>query len=598
MQYTGNSTLFPAWFEEFLQHLSLDRVLTDVRWLATEAPERLSGTNQADRAAKYVGSQLADAGIEVHFDEVPGFLSLPESASLTLLSPEHDDIEAWPFAHSGSTQEPRAGDVVYLGSGGEDDYAGVDVAGKIVLVELSYAPPRPEKVRLAASHGALGVVMMNWGEDDSILIPHGTCKPVWGNPEPGDMGQMPDLPAIGISRRDGVRIRNLVQGGNLVHVVLESRTSRSWRTMLQPRAIIRAPEASNPDGEIVILCGHMDSWPVGATDNATGNAVVIELARGLYRIRERLRRDVWLLFWQGHENGIMAGSSWFVDHFWDELKDQAVAHLNLDTPGMIDSSVWRTNSSSELVRFHEAIEVALLEDRPRIRGRVPRTGDQSFFGLGVPSLTGRTTHTTEQIARWNGATLGWWYHSKEDTLDKIDTELLAVAMRVYAGYAVALTTQPILPYDFRLATEEIRHQLLELEEELLGSPELITALDLGSALASCDRLMAAAEKVAQSGLPNGVTDDVLTSQWNKTMMAVARVLIPVKHTVKGRYGQDSYGLSATASELPGLHDLHHLARLSASSQGYHQLLTAVRRQRNRLVDAVQDAAKLLESLPS
>lgn len=62
-------------------------------------------------------------------------------------------MPAWPCCHINSTPpEGQEFEVVYLGSGGEEDYAGKDVAGKAVLVEVSYAPATPEKAMLASEH--------------------------------------------------------------------------------------------------------------------------------------------------------------------------------------------------------------------------------------------------------------------------------------------------------------------------------------------------------------------------------------------------------------------------------------------------------------
>ena len=44
-----------------------------------------------------------------------------------------------------------------------EDYIDKDPRGKIVLVEVSYAPATPEKARIAAEKGTIGIVCINWG---------------------------------------------------------------------------------------------------------------------------------------------------------------------------------------------------------------------------------------------------------------------------------------------------------------------------------------------------------------------------------------------------------------------------------------------------
>ena len=77
--------------------------------------------------------------------------------------------------------------MVYLGSGGEEDYAGKDVAGKAVLVEVSYAPATPEKAMLASEHHAAAMICMNWGTTEHELICNRGLKAVWGKPYTGEL---------------------------------------------------------------------------------------------------------------------------------------------------------------------------------------------------------------------------------------------------------------------------------------------------------------------------------------------------------------------------------------------------------------------------
>ena len=71
-----------------------------------------------------------------------------------------------------------------------------------------------------------------------------------------------------------------------------------------------------------------------ATDNAAGNACIMELARVFQQHRDKLRRGLVCGFWTGHETGTMIGSSWFVDRNSDRLRKHAVAYLQIDQPSL------------------------------------------------------------------------------------------------------------------------------------------------------------------------------------------------------------------------------------------------------------------------
>lgn len=79
------------------------------------------------------------------------------------------------------------------------------------------------------------------------------------------------------------------------------------------------------------MSSHYDSWDYGVTDNATGNAAVLELARVLSQ--KQLRRGVKIAWWPAHSNGRYAGSTWYCDEQFEDLDARCVALVNMDSPG-------------------------------------------------------------------------------------------------------------------------------------------------------------------------------------------------------------------------------------------------------------------------
>jgi len=69
--------------------------------------------------------------------------------------------------------------------------------------------------------------------------------------------------------------------------------------------------------EIVMIGAHLDSWHTGtgATDNAAGSAVMIEVMRILKTLNLRLDRTVRLALWSGEEQGILGSRAYVTDHF-------------------------------------------------------------------------------------------------------------------------------------------------------------------------------------------------------------------------------------------------------------------------------------------
>jgi hypothetical protein len=190
--------------------LSEARANEHISFLAEEVGERLAGTDRIAKAAAYIRDQLQRCGLEAWVDRFPIYHSYPGSAALRVTSPEERTIEALPSCHIPSTlDEGISGELVYVGAGGTDDFERVDVRGKIVLADMTWAPPRPEKARIAVEHGAKGIIILNWGTVDNPTIQRAAIKGVWGNPTPETFRQIPKIPAINITKAAGEYLKAL-----------------------------------------------------------------------------------------------------------------------------------------------------------------------------------------------------------------------------------------------------------------------------------------------------------------------------------------------------------------------------------------------------
>ncbi len=182
--------------------------------------------------------------------------------------------------------------------------------GKITLSELSYSPPRPVKVKVAQEHGAIGHVIRGWGPPEYEVISKSEAKWVWGNPTIDDMDDFPKIPALLITKKDGLYLEELTKKGK-VRVRLKARVDTGWRKLIIPVTTIEGKE--EPE-KFILVGGHYDSWGAGVTCNAVGVALLLELARVLAKHKDGLRRSVKIAWWPGHEM-IYLGSTFFNDYF-------------------------------------------------------------------------------------------------------------------------------------------------------------------------------------------------------------------------------------------------------------------------------------------
>ena len=570
--------------------VSAANVKAHVEHITTEIPSRLAGSANAKRMAEYSAAELSKAGVKAEVHELPGLVSFPDKAELRVLAPTELVIEANTLGHSLPTlPDGLAGELMDVASGAFAEYAGRDATGKITLSELSYHPARHEKQRISALMGAAGCVMMNWGHPENTAVPFGSVKPVWGNPTPETFkSEMARLPCIGIARTAGLKLREMLEAGP-VRVWLRANVENGWRPVQ-----ITVGEIAGRSKDFVVVGGHQDSWPgPQATDNAAGNACILELARVFNAERDKLRRGLLAGFWTGHETGTMVGSSWFVDRHWDRLREHAVAYLQIDQPACAGTSRWSSASNVELKRFHQAVEQRLLGNRPFAWRRAVKNGDASFFGLGVPMLAAQGAFTEEELKKSALANLGWWHHSVENTIDKLDFEFMADHLRLYAAYLWELCTAVVLPFEYVSVAEAFIARLEELKPGAEGIG-LAGAIEAAKAFkASATRLEAMAQDWRQRYAGGKLSDEAAADSLNDCMKRLSRALVPLASTAKGSYGHDPYGYTPQGTMIPTLYDVPRYAKLG-DGEARWMLETQLVRDRNRIADALSDAKRLIE----
>jgi hypothetical protein len=580
--------------EAVISEVSAERIRQDVERIVRELPYRAAGSENGRRMAEYSRAALQQAGLtDAAVHELPAIVSFPQHAEFRVESPVELAIQANTLGHSLLTPEDGiSGELVYVGSGAYSDYEGRDVRGKIILTELSYAPARHEKQRIAGQVGAIGAVMMNWGPPDNAAVPFGSVKPVWGNPTPDNFKtEMPTLPCIGIARTVGLRLKDMCAAGP-VRVWFRTHVDNGWRPIQITVGRLPAPARSPEASDFILVGGHQDSWfGEAATDNPSGNACKMELARIFYRHRDKLRRGLMFGFWAAHETGTMAGSAWFCDRHWDELRRHCVAYLQIDQPAIVGTTEWNTASNAELKLFHTEIESRLL-DCPIRWHRAVKNGDASFFGIGIPMFQGEGAYTEAELKQTALASFGWWHHSIENRLDKIDWTAMQTHIRVYAAYLWRLCTEPVLPFRFTPVADEFIGRLDQLREAGAGIG-LDAARDAAGRLR--ERALAldkAAEREAERFRAGSGSEDAAL-MLNGTMKKLSRILVPLQSTAIGTYGHDPYGYTPQTTVIPCLYDVPRLATMPQGPERW-MLETALVRARNRVADGLNDAAEIIE----
>jgi hypothetical protein len=572
---------------EVLAEVSKERCWKHVEWFANVG-EKLSGTPSNERSVDYILSMLKGYGVEAEAPEFQAWLGFPRlfDAEVKVLEPERRDLDCVSLAQCASASVE--GDLVFVEGGGLKDYEGLDAKGKIVLVDFSKPPARPWKNYVAGVlEGAVGMIVISHAGPKRALN-RGTVKSVWGNPIPENIDDVGRVPVVNICREDGEDLMRLLESSP-VRVRMRAEGLRGFRRIRQPMARVAG---STP--EFVLLGSHMDAWGAAATCNALGCASTLEAARLMTKYRSHLRRGLELLWFQGHETGIMTGSTWYVDNFWDELNNNCVAYLNNDTTNMIHSTIYTADGDPVMRDFLVSTVRELAEEegapfREPGASYFPRKyGDQSFYGIGIPSARVQMTFTPEAREEI-GAGGGWWYHSEHDTLDKCDPDTMHMAEKAQTLVLLRLCTLPVLPYRIEALADWMLDALGELEGRAEGKLSLEGLIEKATRFKekgaeldeATSRLSARCEKDVE-----GLEAEIKAA--NGCLMRISHTLNPVNYTLRGRYDQDYYG-AEYVRPIPILQPVSELAAMDPDSTESKALRTKLVRARNAVSDALEEA---------
>ncbi len=530
---TRNSALsaqMPTPATRVTRALSADVYRAHLEYLSDDLLEgRAPATRGGELAAKYIATQFRRLGLEPagdsgsYFHRVPIVALTPDpSLKVTGANPAtlkyRDEYVLWSMRNE--EQVNVAGPAVFVGYGivapewGWNDYAGLDVKGKIVfcLVNdpglhdpaifrgriLTYYGRWTYKIEEAQRQGAAGLVLIHTTE--SATYPWTTVTGSWTGEQVRLERPAGSLVVAGWMR-DEVAGRLFSQGGLDLPALMTQAGKKGFRAVPLPfgiessvRSTIRRSATSNVVArlpgrgrlakEAVLLSGHYDHLGVrapvngdsiynGAEDNASGTAAVLTAAEAFVRSGTETQRSVMFMAVGAEESGLL-GSQAFAANPTIPLKNLA-AVLNMDVMnlygrtrdiaalGMDQSSlggVFTTAAAAEGLRV-------TIDSSSLIRGSFFRSDHFPFAQAGVPALSLESGHDfVDHPAGWGDQQQEEYnekrYHQPQDELLPwfvMDGAIQQIKVVVRTAVAVAnAPTQPTwsATSEFRQAGEARR----------------------------------------------------------------------------------------------------------------------------------------------
>ena len=456
-----------------------DRTLADVRYLADPMREgRGLGLPGLEAAGAYIEARFKGLGLEAAGDKggyrqafvVPTALKIGGDTAIVLDGKPLDAKEYAPLGFS-PPKAQATGELAFAGYGivdkerQRDDYAGLAVRGKVVVVRR-FVPDEPAfaktedkrrfgdlhyKAWVAKEHGAKALVVVDdpappagapsdWKAPDEAALP--SVQPEGY----GDAG----IAVVMLKRATGhaliERLDRKERIPTKIALDLAPQTTDAFNVVGRIAAGVAAKDRLK--GTLVIGAhydhlGHGGRYSlspdstlphVGADDNASGVAGLLEIAKLLAADRAKLRRDVVLVAFSGEESGLL-GSSHFVRSS-DAGKNPALpkksgfAMLNLDMVGRLRENRVTVLGGETAAEWADVVpkacEGARIDCALSPDGGYGPSDQMSFFVAGMPVLHFFTGAHAD-------------YHKPTDTADKINAAGLGQIAFAVAEVAKSVT---------------------------------------------------------------------------------------------------------------------------------------------------------------
>lgn len=464
------------------------RIAAHVRVLADDRMEgRATATRGYDMAAEYVAGQMRALGLwpggpagylqpvpllRGQVDQAACAFELRRGAEVVPLEVGRDVLFSPDFLRTKWTTEAP---LVFVGYGvsapelGHDDFAGLDVRGK-VLVVFRGAPPRfpanerayysngQVKDQLAAARGAIGVLTIT-KPDDEARAPWD--RSMRQNRLPGfrwtDEGGAPANVQAGIefaAQLSPAAEKRVFEGSGRTYeqAVADAESSvvaplpLAW-TMKAVRVtnharvfspnVVGVLRGSDPRlaNECIVVSAHLDhlgiSEPVkgdsinnGAYDNASGTAMMIEVARAFGALKVKPKRSIVFLAVTAEEKGLQ-GSDYFARH---EAPDsmEVVGNVNLDMvlllrplTKVVAVGAQHSSFGPVMERAAAAAGLELVPDPMPAEVVFIRSDQFSFIKQGIPAVfpvSGNDGSATgrDEVGHWRTD----HYHSPSDDMSQ------------------------------------------------------------------------------------------------------------------------------------------------------------------------------------
>lgn len=246
----------------------------------------------------------------------------------------------------------------------------------------------------------------------------------------------PVAPELEVSAEDFLHILRLLRAGQKVEVEAEVKTTFYPQDVKGYNVIAEIPGTDKKlKDEIVMLGGHFDSWHsgTGATDNAAGSIVMIEVMRILKAIDFKPKRTIRIALWDAEEQGLHGSRGYVKQHFADPTKMELLpehgklsAYYNLDNgTGAVRGIYLQGNAGAKDIFQAWLNPFADLGAKTVTINNTGGTDHQAYDAVGLPGF-----QFIQDPMDYNTRT----HHTNQDTYDRLVEDDLKKSATIIASF--------------------------------------------------------------------------------------------------------------------------------------------------------------------
>ena len=323
-------------YRAIVNEMSGDIAYEHIRWF-THYHRPMGGSEGFEAVAKYVEEKAREYGLEdVRY--IPLTYSshswTAQLGELWLIAPTERRLAFSPevavaLADYSRPTNIASAELVDVGGGtSEADYAGKDVAGKVVL---SHGSPSDVMKQAVWTRGALGIITFTMSRRDLIDQVPWQRIPV-ENEDKSKAGTF----GFVLSQREGLHLRAELAAATAPYRV-RAKVESSFKEPASQAIVEAVIRGTTIHDQAIVLTGHLQEERFSANDDGSGCANVLEIARTLKRLIDagvlpRPARDI--RFWWANE--ISAEEQYFADH--QDERSRILVNINQDMVGARQSA--------------------------------------------------------------------------------------------------------------------------------------------------------------------------------------------------------------------------------------------------------------------